>query len=308
MTRTSGHRVFLLGAAGFIGRHLARHLADAGNTVIAATRQPAEFDHPRIQNVVERWEESAQFANLLPQCSAVIHAASSSTPGSSDARPQLDGNLRTTLAMIEALQETPSCRVLFFSSGGTLYGDRDTPALESDPLRPRSYHGAGKAAAEHFFHAWATQYEGTAIVLRPSNVFGPGQPARLGFGIIPAAFACALSGRPLRIWGDGSSVRDYLYIDDLLALCVAALGANLVPGAHVYNAASGEAVGLDALLDRIDAVTGKPILRIHEPARRVDVRSILADTGAARAAFGWTPNTPLDEGLQRTWQWYCTRP
>jgi len=308
MTRTTGHSVFLLGAAGFIGRHLALHLADAGNTVIAATRHPVEFDHSRIRNVVDRWDEVSQFANWLPKCTAAIHAASSSTPGSSDARPQLDGNLRTTLAMIEALQETPSCRVLFFSSGGTLYGDRDTPAIETDPLRPRSYHGAGKAAAEHFFQAWATQYQGTAIVLRPSNVFGPGQPARKGFGIIPAAFECALHGQPLRIWGDGWSVRDYLYIDDLLALCATALDADQAPGTHVYNAASGEAVGLDALLDHIEVVTGKPILRIHEPARRVDVRSIIADSGAAQRAFGWTPHTSLDEGLQRTWQWYCTKP
>jgi UDP-glucose 4-epimerase len=308
MTRSSGHRVLLLGAAGFIGRHLAAYLADAGNSVIAATRQPARFDHPLIQNVVERWDEAAQFARWLPGCGAVIHAASSSTPGSSEARPQLDGNLRTTLAMIEALQETPSCRALFFSSGGTLYGDRDTPAVETDPLRPRSYHGAGKAAAEHFIHAWATQYEGTAILLRPSNVFGPGQPARRGFGIIPAAFECALYEQPLRIWGDGSSVRDYLYVDDLLSLCTAALNADHASGAHVYNAASGEAVRLATLLDHIDDITGRPIQRIYDPARRVDVRSIVADSEAARAMFGWTPHTSLVKGLQRTWQWYSTKP
>jgi UDP-glucose 4-epimerase len=297
----------VLGAAGFIGRHLALHFANAGNTVIAATRHPAEFDHPRIQSVVERWDEAAQFARWLPGCRAAVHAASSSTPGSSDARPQLDGNLRTTLAMIEALQEAPSCRVLFFSSGGTLYGDRATPAIETDPLRPRSYHGAGKAAAEHFLHAWATQYEGTVTMLRPSNVFGPGQSARKGFGIIPAAFECALHGQPLRIWGDGSSVRDYLYIDDLLALCAGVLDAKPAPGAYVYNAASGEAIRLDALLDRIEAVTGRTFQRILEPARRVDVHSIVSDARAARDSFNWTPGVPLTTGLERTWQWYCTR-
>lgn len=307
MTPTSGHSVFVLGAAGFIGRHLALHFANAGNTVIAATRRPAEFDHPRIQNVVARWDEAAQFAHWLPECSAAIHAASSSTPGSSDARPQLDGNLRTTLAMIEALQEAPSCRVLFFSSGGTLYGDRDTPAIETDPLRPRSYHGAGKAAAEHFLQAWATQYEGRVTMLRPSNVFGPGQPAREGFGIIPAAFECALHGQPLRIWGDGSSMRDYLYIDDLLALCAGVLDADSAPGAYVYNAASGEAIRLDALLDRIEAVTGRTFQRILEPARRVDVHSIVSDARAARESFNWTPGVPLATGLERTWQWYRTR-
>ncbi|MFC5577221.1 NAD-dependent epimerase/dehydratase family protein [Lysobacter niabensis] len=298
--------VFLLGAGGFIGRHLARRLAEDGHAVIAATRAPATFEHPGIRNVVGGWDDATQFARWLPGCAAAIHAASSSTPGSSDARPQLDGNLRTTLAMIEALQDTPSCRVLFLSSAGTLYGDRATPAAETDPIRPRSYHGAGKAAAEHFFQAWATQYEGAVTVLRPSNVFGPGQSARRGFGIIPTAFDCALHGTPLSIW-DGSTVRDYLYVDDLLDLCAATIAHSFEPGAHVFNAAFGEGVTLDALIDRIDAVTGRPIERRYETARRVDVHTITADTTAARSAFGWSPAIDLDEGLHRTWQWYSTQ-
>jgi UDP-glucose 4-epimerase len=159
--------ILVLGAAGFIGRHLAESFAASGNAVIAATRKSATFTHSNISNVVAPFDESGHFTPLLARCRCVIHAASISTPGSSAAKPQLDGNLRTTLALIEALQDVPSRRLLFLSSGGTLYGDREDPAHEDDPLRPRSYHGAGKAAAEHFIHAWATQYGGTAVVLRP---------------------------------------------------------------------------------------------------------------------------------------------
>jgi len=298
--------IFLLGASGFIGRHLAERLAQAGHQVTAATRHEATFEHPAIRNAVAAWDDRAQFAQWLPQCRAIVHAASSSTPGSSAAKPQLDGNLRTTLAMIEALQDSPACRLVFLSSGGTLYGDRDVPAREDDPLRPRSYHGAGKAAAEHFIHAWATQYGGTAVTLRPSNVYGPGQSARRGFGIIPTAFDCALHGKPLPIW-DGSTVRDYLYIDDLVDLCMATLAHPLDSGAHVFNAASGEGVALDTLIDRIDTVTGRPIERRYEPARRVDIHSITADTTAARSTFHWSPAIALDEGLRRTWQWFSTQ-
>jgi UDP-glucose 4-epimerase len=81
----------------------------------------------------------------------------------------------------------------------------------------------------------------------------------------------------------------------------------LVLGAHVFNAASGEAVALDALIDRIDAVTGRPLQRLYQPPRRVDIRSITADTTAARATFDWHPATTLEEGLHRTWQWFSTR-
>lgn len=298
--------ILVLGAGGFIGRHLAERFADAGHTVVAATRTPTVFAHPDIRNVVAAYDDAAHFAPLVAQTRAVVHAASSSTPGSSAAQPQLDGNLRTTLALIEALQDAPACHLLFLSSGGTLYGDREDPAREDDPLRPRSYHGAGKAAAEHFIHAWATQYGGTAVVLRPSNVYGPGQAARHGFGIIPTAFDCALHGTPLSIWGDGSTVRDYLYIDDFLALCDATLAAPLDEGMHVFNAASGDAVALDDLIDRIDVVTGRPLRRVYQPTRRVDIRSITANTDAARTTFAWTPAVGLDDGLRLTWQWFST--
>ena len=296
--------VLVLGAAGFIGRHLVRRLANDGWTVLAATRQPCAFDHPHIENVVASFVEAATFTPLLSRCCAVVHAASSTTPGSSTATPQLDGNLRTTLALLEALQDAVHCRLLYLSSAGTLYGDRATPAVETDPLRPRSYHGAGKAAAEQFLQAWVAQYDGTAVVLRPSNVYGPGQAARQGFAIVPTAMDCAASGRPLQIWGDGGQVRDYLYVDDLVKLCVDALQVPLAPGYHVYNAASGQGVALNQLLAMIEQASGCAVVRQHLASRVADLRQVLLDPQAAGHAFGWKATTPLASGLARTWQWH----
>lgn len=301
-------QIMVLGAAGFIGRRLAESLAAQDIDVIAATRRPAVFNHPGIRNVVAPHDDAAQFAQLVPKCGAVVHAASASTPGSSAAQPQLDGNLRTTLALIEALQLAPACRLLFLSSGGTLYGNREDAARENDPLRPRSYHGAGKAAAEQFIHAWAAQYQGTAVVLRPSNVYGQGQVPRAGFAIIPTALDCARRQAPLTLWGDGSAIRDYLHIEDFIALCHAALAAPLAHGSHVFNASSHRGVTLDALIDHIDAVTGSPLQRIYQPARQVDIRHITADNTAACDAFSWAPTVTLDEGLRRTWQWFLPLP
>lgn len=294
--------VMILGASGFIGRRLTLHLANQGTPVVAATRQAVEFAHPGVRNIVAPWDQKAQFLDWLPQCEAVVHAASISTPGSSDAQPQLDGNLRTTLALIEALQDNPACRVVFLSSAGALYGERESPAQESDALLPRSYHGAGKVASESFLRAWATQYSGTSVILRPSNVYGPGQPARAGFGIVSAALDCARSGTPLDVWG-ATSIRDYLFIDDFLALCDASLRHSLDQGTHVFNAASGESLSVADLVDRISSVTGRPIERRIQPERRVDIRCIRVDSRNARSTFGWSPATTLEQGLQQTWQW-----
>lgn len=296
--------ILILGASGFIGRHLAESLAANEHRVIAATRRPAEFKSPRISNVVSASWQRNDFVPLLAKATSVVHAASASTPNSSVALPQLDGNLRTTLGLIEALQELPDRRLLYLSSGGTLYGDSDQPLNENAPLRPRSYHAAGKIAAEHFIHAWAAQYDGTAVILRASNVYGPGQMPKTGFGIVPTAFECALDGRPLDIIGDTSSLRDYLYVDDLTDLCQRALSYPLEAGTHVFNASAGNGLTLDSLLNLIDRTTGRPIQRRNLPGRKADVRRILLNNLAAKSIFDWEPVISPDEGLKRTWQWH----
>jgi UDP-glucose 4-epimerase len=296
--------ILILGAGGFIGRHLAETIARSGRPVIAATREHAAFVHPDIRNVVAPFDEPGHFAPLLKGCEGVLHAASISTPGSSAAKPQLEGNLRTTLALLEALQDFPDRRVVYLSSGGTLYGDRLEAASELTPLRPRSYHGAGKAASEHFFHAWSAQYDGTAVLLRPSNVYGPGQRPRHGFAVIPTAFDCALRQAPMTIWGNGANVRDYLYIDDFANLCRQALERDLPAGTHVFNASSSLGTSLDDLLDAVDRTTGMPLDRRLQPTRIVDVERITLDNSAARAAFGWSPEVSLPAGLGLTWQWF----
>lgn len=300
--------VLVLGAAGFLGRSLCEALAGKGWKVLAATRRPARFEHAAITNVVASFDDTHQFVTHLPACRAVIHAASSTTPGSTAAQPQLEGNLRPTLALLEALQLHPRPRMIYLSSGGTLYGDRSDMPTETAPIRPRSYHGAGKAAAELFIRAWAEQFSGTAVVLRPSNVYGPGQTERRDFGIVPTAFARARDGTALTVWGDGEAVRDFLYVEDLQCLVHATLAAPLGPGAHVFNASSSRGIRINALLDGIEATTGRALHRDYQPARGIDIRRIVPDNRAAREFFGWDPRTELDEGLARTWRWFATRP
>jgi len=299
--------VLVLGAGGFIGRALVESLAHSGHHVLAATRRPTTFRDERVVNRVSEFSCVGDFLPLLGEIDCVIHAASTSTPGSSAARPQLDGNLRSTLGLLEALQEFPASRLMYISSGGSLYGDAEKPMTEEAPLRPRSYHAAGKIAAEYFVRAWAHQYSGTAIILRPSNIYGPGQKPGFGFGVIPTALHCVLEGAPFMMLGDGRSIRDYLYIEDFIELCRAALSARLGEGVHLYNVASGTALELRSLLQRIDIVTGVPLRTVPRAARTVDVRTIMLDCTAARDAFDWAPHMDLDEGLRRTWSWIQNR-
>lgn len=300
-------RVLVLGAGGFIGTHLVSALQAQGRSVIAATRTPLPMARPEVSNVIDTFLDSGTFSRLLENCDAVIHTAAHSTPGSSMATPLLDGDLRTTLSLLEALQAYPSCRLLFLSSAGTLYGDRIEPASETDPLRPRSYHGAGKAAAEQFIQAWASQYSGTAIIIRPSNVYGDGQRPRRGFAIVPTTMQCAMEGSELQIYGDGAQVRDYLHVRDLTNLCVGALEAPVPVGTHVFNAASGVATSLEQLIADIESVSGLPVKRRYVAARPADVDTSLLDPCSARETFGWSASVSLQQGLAETWDWFRTQ-
>lgn len=299
--------ILLLGANGFIGTALTSALASTGTPLIAVGRSKGHAPSHAITRIDGTFTRPEDFSPWLDRCRAVVHLASASTPGSSAGKPlfELEHNLRPTFALLEAMQAHPQCELLYLSSGGTLYGDAATsPATERHVIRPRSYYGAGKAAAEHFITAWTTQHSTRATILRPSNLYGPGQTTRRGFGIIPTAFDALRDSAPLTVWGDGSTVRDYLYIDDFVALCLAILARPMPPGAQVLNAASGDGISLDELFSHIEAVTGLALERRYEHSRAVDVSRIVLDPGRARRHYGWCASTPVAQGLARAWQWH----
>jgi UDP-glucose 4-epimerase len=302
------NNVLILGGGGFIGTALSKALVAAGNEVIALTRSTTKPARSTIRYVSGTFSSPADFASLLSDCRTVVHLASNSTPGSSAGRPlyELEQNLRVTLALLEALQNAPHCNLLFVSSGGTLYGDKTVkPATESSQIAPLSYHGAGKAAAEHFISAWAQQFSRSATILRPSNIYGPGQAAKQGFGIIPNTFAKIKNDEVLEIWGDGNAVRDYLYIDDLVQLCLAILDTQIGYGITTLNAGSNRGTSLNELLSLIEDITGSRIRRVQQTKRQVDASHVIIDSSEAQKLLGWEPRTPLAEGLRQTWNWWA---
>ena len=304
--------ILVLGANGFVGKHLVRALVAQGKNVIAASRHVATFRTEGVEWVVGPFDEPEHFVRLLERSTAVVHAASRSTPGSSagNAIAELRINLQPTVALLQALQQTPEVTLLYLSSGGSLYpaSTGDAPATEASAVRPRSYHGAGKVAAEQFISAWCDQNGRAATILRPSNIYGPGQSARSGFGIIPTGFSKIRHSETLTVWGDGSAVRDYLYIDDFTALCEAVLTRPMHTGMLVLNAASGRGVSLDELFGAMEKVAARPLHRFYDRARAVDAARVVIDASAAQACYDWTSTTTLHEGLKKTWDWFSTTP
>jgi len=298
--------VLILGGGGFVGRSLTRALALKGTPVITVNRGTPGLEHPLVESIVGELREPAAFASLLERSRAVVHLATTSTPGTSAVQPlqEVNTNLHVTAALLQALQEHTEVELLYMSSGGSLYADTSgSPSDEDARVHPRSYHGAAKLASEYFISAWCDQFHGKATLLRPSNIYGPGQPERPGFGIIPAAFGKIRRSETLHVWGDGSVRRDYIYIDDLVRLCSMILDTPMPEGTRVFNACSGTSVSLNELFDAVEEATGKPLHRSYDAGRTVDASCIAMSAAYAAKVYGWHHQTSLKAGLTQTWEW-----
>ncbi|MDX9995965.1 MAG: NAD-dependent epimerase/dehydratase family protein [Rhodocyclaceae bacterium] len=293
-------RVLVVGS-GFLGRASALRLVAAGCRVTVLSPSAGTRPWPGgISALNGRQEDQAMLSALLAEHETVIHAAWGTTPGSSAGHPAMEAEqgLQPFLAFLETLRRFPATRLLFMSSGGTVYGDPPTlPVAEAAPLRPRSCHGAGKAAAEMFLHAHRP--ERTAI-LRPSNIYGPEQPLRSGFGVIRHLLACVAEERTFQLWGDGLQLRDYLYIDDFAeAVQRLAMRRDI---AGTFNLGSGTGTSLRELVALVEEVSGRRVGIDQRPARAGDVLRIVLDNAALSAATGWHPATSLWTGIERTWR------
>ena len=295
----SSEAVLLVGGTGFIGRALAAHLVSAGHEVHVLGRRPASGLPAGVIVHCGDQGNSDVVRPLLARCGSVVHLAGATVPADTVWQPvaEVEASLLPALRFLECAQEFPDRRYLLLSTGGALYGDAAF-ASEQNRLMPGSYHGAGKLALESFFGVFGQRYPGSLSILRPANVFGPGQPLRSGFGVIRTLLEHACDGGRVVVYGDGGAVRDYLYIDDMVAACVAALASPAV----TCNVGSGEGVALRELIAIVGRVTGKPLAVDHRPARPSDVGRIVLDSGLARKCLGWAPRIGLEEGIARTWR------
>jgi len=297
--------ILLLGGGGFIGTALARRLWENKFKVQILSRR---FQTHQIDSDFIFYQGSLDdreiLERVLPECKTVIHLASSTTPGSSSRQPGLeaDKNITPTLRLLDILQGYKNIHMIFVSSGGTLYGNpKSMPVDETYPLNPLSFHGAGKVALETFLRTFSTFPENTTTIVRPSNVYGPGQPLRSGFGVIRTMLEHVLRETVMEIWGDGTSVRDFLYIDDMISALIRLI--DFPYDNNTYNVGSGIGYSLNQLKEIVESICGKKLSTIYRPTRKTDVKTIVLDSSFLSKATRWHSATPLEQGIELTWKW-----
>jgi UDP-glucose 4-epimerase len=296
--------VLVTGARGFLGNALVHNLLKAGYTVIACSCKyllPTKHELLTLRRL-DLGEHDFGWNTLradIAKVDVVYHLAWSSVPSETNRDPADDArvNIAGSLRLIQAIQDARSrARVVFASSGGTVYGTLcQIPAAEDHPLRPISAYGVSKRAVESYLDVFRN--ETRPVSLRMGNVYGPGQRLGRAFGAVTYFVHQALAGRPIRIFGDGSVTRDYLYIDDAVDALIR-VGAN--DGQGNYNIGTGVGHSLNEVADVIAAHLGRDLSFERHSSRAFDVPASILDASRAREVFGWEPRITLQQGIKRT--------
>ena len=295
-------RCLVLGGKGFIGSHLTSGLLRAGYTVRVLDRPGPPLLEPRPGDVVEFFDgdfsDTERVSSAMEGCSYCFHLASTTIPKSSNENPAFDvsTNVISTIQLLEAAKDAKIKKFIFISSGGTIYGvPRYIPLDENHPTEPMCSYGISKLAIEKYLSLYHSLHDLDYVVLRLSNPFGEGQRTRATQGTVAVFLGKCLRGEPVEIWGDGSVVRDYVYIGDVVNACLAVM--NDTRGQHVFNVGSGVPMSLLQLLDSIEMVTGKIIERHFLPGRKFDVPFNVLSIERIRECIGWSPQTDFLQGL-----------
>ncbi len=298
-------KVLVIGGCGFIGSHIVDRLLESGYSVRVFDRSPERFRSPLggVEYTFGDIKDSMTIIEALQDVGMVMHLVSTTFPGTADLDPQADvrDNLLTTLNLLEAMVKFGVSRLVYLSSGGTVYGIPErVPTPETHPLRPINSYGIVKTAIEHYIEMFGRTRGLSPIIIRPSNPYGPRQGHTGVQGVVATFLNRILRQEPIEIWGDGSVVRDYLYVEDLARLCVTAAASGK---AGIYNGGSGEGTSLNEIVERIQEVTGSDTKPLYKPGRMVDVPRSILDMSLVRKEFSWVPEVALTEGLGRTWDW-----
>ncbi|MBL8603584.1 MAG: GDP-mannose 4,6-dehydratase [Myxococcales bacterium] len=309
-------RVLVTGAAGFIGSHTVEALLARGDAVLGLDNFNAFYDPAlKRRNVASLIKDSrfsliegditdpraldAAFAEPLD---AVIHLAAWAGVRPSIDRPDIyvDVNVRGTLDLLERMRRARIDRFVFASSS-SVYGGRETvPFVETDPVdRPISPYAATKKAGEVLSYTYHHLHGLNVSALRFFTVYGPRQRPEMAIH----KFATQMvRGEPIALYGDGSTARDYTFIDDIVQGVLASLDRCV--GYEIYNLGEAETTRLDALIAKLGQALGVAPKLYHAPLQPGDVPITFADIGKARAKLGYAPSTKIDAGLARFAAWF----
>ncbi len=290
---------------------MADALVEAGNRVIILDDLSSgrrENVHPDAElHVLDIRRPEA--ADLLRDSGVEIlvhHAAQMDVRRSvADPRFDADVNIGGLINLLEAGRQGALRQVVFASTGGAIYGEQDVhPADEDHPQRPVSPYGVSKLAGERYLYFYHHEYGLDVTCLRYANVYGPRQNPHGEAGVVAIFLDRLLRGEQPTIHGDGLQTRDYVYVGDVVAANLAAVGLD---GFRIYNVGTGIETDVNTLYEELRKALGSPIRAVHGPAKPGEQRRSSITAAKLERELGVRIATPLEEGFRITAEWFAER-
>lgn len=314
-------RVLVTGGAGYIGSHAAYALRRRGHQV--RIYDSLVTGHARLVEgfdlVVGDIGDTPRLATAVDGVDAVMHFAAYAYVGESVSNPRkyFDNNVRSALAMLNAVVDAGIRKFIFSSTCATYGVPAQVPIPDTTPRNPVNPYGATKLCFEHALSAYDVAYGIRSVCLRYFNAAGADESGCTGelhdpeTHLIPLALqAAAGTNRELRIFGndyptpDGTCIRDYIHVSDLADAHVLALEYLASGGqSECLNLGTGQGHSVQEVVEAVERITGRPVRRRIDPRRPGDPPVLVADASRARTVLGWQPSRSLDDCIRTAWNW-----
>ena len=300
-------RALVIGGNGFIGSHLVDKLIERNYDVFVLDLQERRYDPmpSSVHFIRGDLTQSYLVREALTGVDVVFHLAWSTIHEIANQDPAADihANLVPSIHLIEACHQASVSKVVFTSSGGTVYGPaQKVPIPETHSKNPINAYGITKLAVEKYLQMFQHLYDLDYAILRPSVPYGPRQNPLGKQGAVAVFLYRVAHGLPITIWGDGSVTRDYFYVSDLVEALIASAEQKL--GQHrIFNIGGSEEISLVQLLKSVEDVVGSKANVAFKSTRKFDAPRIVLDTSLAKQELNWQPETNLAQGLAQTWDW-----
>lgn len=296
-------KAVILGAAGFIGINLVRALDERGFEVVCFDKHASPHWPKRVMPLIGDFTEIPDELLRHLDGALAFHLVSCTRPAVNTAKAvdEIEHDVKATVKYLECTKGRPM-RWIFLSSGGTIYGQNGgNPIAETYPTNPICSYGITKLTIERYYALYRLLHGTDYVIARLSNPYGPWQHPLQGQGVIPAMVYKALRHEPIEIWGDGSVVRDYIYIADAAS---GILGAALEgQGGEVYNVGTANGLSVNQLTSIIQEELETHLTINYSAGRQVDVKKNVLNTDKLFAQTGWRSTTPIDRGVGLTAKW-----
>lgn len=294
-------KILIFGGGGFLGSYLVENLLRKRNEVTIYTRHKIDniyFFSDRVNIIFGDYALENNFHEIVKGYDYVYQLISASVPSINDPIKDIDWTIKPTLRLMDACVKNNIKKVIFFSSGGTVYGiPNSIPIKENHLTNPISSYGIQKLIIEKYLEFYYQMYGLDYTILRIANPYGPRQKAFSNQGLIANILAKYLTHQTIEIWGDGSTVRDYIYVEDVIEAAVEVL--RYKGNEKIFNLASGKGYSINEIIKVIENIVGHKINVCNLKARKQDVPINILDIDLIEKELKWYPKIDLNEGIKK---------